>query len=64
MIADKKKVSFQIVSKYNGIDYKSGRISFSPTKLEEIGIDEDNPVVQVIYDETNQQIIIKAAPAY
>lgn len=62
MMTDKKKVSFQTASKYNGIEYKTGRINISPTTLEEFGIDEDNPEILVKYDNANNQIVIMAAP--
>lgn len=57
---ESKKVSFATVKKYNGIDYKSGRLTFSPLQLERLGISEDCPNVEITYDIYNKQIVIKA----
>lgn len=61
-MTDKKKVSFGTVSRYNGIEYKSGRIIFTPATLEMFGITEERPEIIVKLDTAKNEIVIKAAP--
>ncbi len=61
-MTDKRKVSFGTVSRYNGVEYKSGRIILTPATLEKFGITEDSPNILIKFDTAKNEIVIKADP--
>lgn len=52
------KIQFPVTKRVNGVDYKGARLPLRMIELDNMDIDENNPYVDVEYDEYGKKIII------
>lgn len=52
------KVQHPITKTVNGIEYRGAKLPLRTTELNNMGINEENPYVDIEYDEFNRKIII------
>jgi len=52
------KIQFPVTKVVNGTEYKGARAPLRTVELDNMGIDESNPFVDIEYDEYSRKIII------
>lgn len=57
----KMKMQYSKSREVNGIIYKGAKVSLASTELAKMGIDEDNPFINVEYDQSKKKITISPA---
>ena len=61
MMKTRIKIQHPVTKTVNGNEYRGARLSLRISELENIGIDEDNPYVDIEYDEYGRKIVITPA---
>lgn len=54
----KIKIQFPISKEINGVIYRGAKTSLMTTELAKIGINEENPFINIEYDEYAKRIVI------